>query len=201
MLDVRDRDDRLTWFKTVILPYQAVLRQRLRRVVRNAQDVDDLLAEVMARTYAFDGWREIRHGLAFATRTAHNILIDQQRREVIVSFDYMADLDTLNRSISYDGMLDARDALRRLEAIVDTLPPQQRRTFLLRRVHGHSAGEIADIMAISVSTVEKHLTRALASIATAMAGQEDHGSVEHVVVAGGQDGNPGRSGVLGDTPR
>ena len=181
----------------MILPCQPALRQRLRRVVRNSQEIDDLVSEVMTRTYAFDGWREIRHGLAFLTRTAHNLLIDQQRREVIVSIDYIADLDSLQRSVSHDVMLDARDTLRRLEDVIDKLPPQPRRAFLLRRVHGYTAREIADIMKISVSTLEKHLTKALALVTSEMAAQESYGSVQHVDRAGTAEGDSGRSRGLG----
>ncbi|MBN8850084.1 MULTISPECIES: sigma-70 family RNA polymerase sigma factor [unclassified Sphingomonas] len=195
-----DRDDRLHWFKTVILPFQPVLRRRLRRLVRDADDLDDLVAEVLARTYAYDGWRDIRHGLAFMTRAAHNILIDQQRREVIVSIDYVADLEVLQRSISYDEMFDARDALRHLESVVETLSPQPRRAFLLRRVQGHSVGEVAEIMGISVSTVEKHLAKALARVARARAEQEDQGVVQRRGEGERAEGDPRRGGDMGRSP-
>lgn len=197
---LNDRDERLAWFKAVILPYQPVLRRRLWRLVRNPHDLDDLVAEVMTRTYAYDGWREVRNGLAFITRAAHNILIDQQRREVIVSFDYMADLETLQRSVSYDEMFDARDALRHLEAVIERLPPQPRRAFLLRRVQGHSVGEVAEIMGISVSTVEKHLTKALARIAAERAEQEDNCVVQRDESGERAQGDPRRGGGLGGAP-
>ena len=197
---LRDREERLGWFKAVILPYQPLLRRRLRRLVRNPDDLEDLIAEVMTRTYAYDGWRDIRNGLAFITRTAHNILIDQQRREVIVSFDYVADLETLQRSVSYDEMFDARDALRHLEAAIDTLPPQPRRAFLLRRVQGHSVGEVAEIMGISVSTVEKHLTKALARIIRLRAEQEEQGVVQRDGKGERAQGDPRCGGSLGRSP-
>lgn len=184
----------------MILPYQPVLRRRLWRLVRNPHDLDDLVAEVMTRTYAYDGWREVRNGLAFITRTAHNILIDQQRREVIVSFDYMADLETLQRSVSYDEMFDARDALRHLETVIERLPPQPRRAFLLRRVQGHSVGEVAEIMGISVSTVEKHLTKALARIAAERAEQEGNGVVQRDESGERTQGDPRRGGGMGGAP-
>lgn len=196
-----DRDQKLEWFKAVILPQQALLRHRLRRVVRDTQDLDDLVAEVLARTFACADWRAIRHGLAFLTRTAYNMLIDQQRREVIVSFDYMADLDGLQRSIDTDGMLDARDTLRRLETIIAALPAQARRAFVLRRVQGHAMTEIADIMGISVSTVEKHLTRALTLVTAAMTEQEDHGVTRHGAADARQDGDSGRGRGVGHPAR
>lgn len=193
---MNDRNEKLSWFKDIVFPHQASLRRRLRRIVRDAQEVDDLVAETMARTFASENWREIRNGLAFMTRTAHNILIDQQRREVIVSFDLMADLEDLQRSISTDGLLNARDELRRLEKVIEALPPQARRAFVLRRVHELSVAEVADIMLLSVTTVEKHLTKALKAVTRAMAEQEDHDG-QDVQDQGGARGDRGARGALG----
>ena len=172
---MNDRYEKLAWFKTMVYPHQTALRQRIRRILNDVHEVDDVVAETMARTFAAENWREIGNGLAFMTRTARNILIDRQRREVIVSFDLMADIEDLQRSVSYEGMLTARDALRRLERVIEALPPQPRRAFILRRVQGHSLAEVADIMALSVSTVEKHVTKALKAVTQMLAEQEDYG--------------------------
>ncbi|WP_422125280.1 RNA polymerase sigma factor [Sphingobium arseniciresistens] len=136
-------------------------------------DVEDVIAETLARAYAVDNWQEVREAPAFLARIARNLLIDQARRSAIISFDYMADLDQLGRAVTYDGMFTARDELRRLEKIIDSLPGQQRRAFLLRRVHGYSISEVAAEMTLTVSTIEKHLTRALTTIARELAKNED----------------------------
>ena len=171
---LNDRLEKLAWFKETVYPHQAILRHRIRRILNDVHEVDDVVAEALARTFAAENWREIRNGLAFMTRIARNILIDRQRREVIVSFDLMADIEDLQRSVSYDGMLTARDELRRLERVIEALPPQPRRAFILRRVQGHSLAEVADIMSLSVSTIEKHLTKALKAVTQALAEQEDY---------------------------
>ncbi|MED5543958.1 MAG: RNA polymerase sigma factor [Pseudomonadota bacterium] len=141
------------------------MRARLRRMVTSEADLDDLVAESLKRTYEAADWRTMHQGLRFLTRVARNILIDQARRDQVVSFDYMADIEDLQRSFSPEPLLNARDELRRLESAIAQLPERQRRALLLRRVHGHSRAEIAAIMDISVSTVETHLTRALSGLA------------------------------------
>jgi RNA polymerase sigma-70 factor (ECF subfamily) len=182
---LNDRYEKLAWFKETVYPHQAILRQRIRRILNDVHEVDDVVAEALARTFAAENWREIRNGLAFMTRTARNILIDRQRREVIVSFDLMADIEDLQRSVSYEGMLTARDELRRLERMIGALPPQPRRAFILRRVQGHSLAEVADMMVLSVSTVEKHLTKALKTVTQMRAEQEDY-VVELIVRSEGE---------------
>lgn len=194
---LNDRYEKLAWFKETVYPHQAILRQRIRRILNDAHEVDDVVAEAMARTFAVEDWREIRNGLAFMTRTARNILIDRQRREVIVSFDLMADIEDLQRSVSYEGMLTARDQLRRLERVIEALPPQPRRAFILRRVQGHSLAEVADIMMLSVSTVEKHLTKALKAVTQMLAEQEDYGVGLTVHSESGPRRDSDRGGAVG----
>lgn len=137
--------------------------------------MDDVVAEAFARAYAVEDWQQVRHGLSFVMRIARNYLIDEARREAVISFDYMADLETLVGGVSYDNMLTARDELRRLEKIIERLPTQQRRAFLLRRVMGHSIADVAAEMGLSVSTIENHLSRALALITRETTDNEDYG--------------------------
>lgn len=172
--DVGDPSEKIRWFQEVILPCQGLVRGRLRRILPQHVDLDDILAEVLTRAYAVDDWRQIRNGLAFMHRIARNLLVDQARRDAIISFDYMADLEDLGRTVSYDGMLNARDELRRLETLVKKLPAQQKRAFILRRVEGYSIADVAAEMGLSVSTVENHLSRALAHIARGTMDNEDH---------------------------
>lgn len=171
-----DLFEKLAWFQSDVLPVRPLLRRRLLRILPTYIDVDEVVDETMARVYAHEQWRDIRNSATFTFQTARNLMLDQIRRDSVVSFQYMADLEVLGRSVSYDGMLDARDELRRLENIINRLPRQQRRAFVLRRIEGHSLAEVAEIMELSVSTVENHLTKALAAVTREALECEDFGS-------------------------
>lgn len=164
--------ERLAWFKAVILPHESALRSRLRRLCPAGFDVDNLVAESMARAYAARDTERITAGRGYLFAIARNLLIDAARRDTIVSLDFVADLDTLRSDDTLEASLTARDELRRLQAIIDTLPPQCRRVFLLRRIHELSLGEIAGQMSLSVSTVEKHLAKAVMLVAKAVSERE-----------------------------
>jgi RNA polymerase sigma-70 factor (ECF subfamily) len=166
---------RLSWFKTVILPHEAALRSRLRRLCPAGFDVDNLVAESLARAYTAKDVSRIPTGRGYLFAIARNLLIDTMRRDTIVSLDFVADLDMLRSDDSLEASLTARDELRRLHAIIETLPPQCRRVFILRRVHEVSFQEIAAQMSLSVSTVEKHLARAVMLVAKAMSEREEDG--------------------------
>jgi RNA polymerase sigma-70 factor (ECF subfamily) len=90
-----------------------------------------------------------------------------------VVLEEMAELELVADTISAERMLQARDQLRRLEAIVDTLPPQCRRAFILRRVHDRPVKEIAEEMGLSVFTVDKHIAKATLKVMQALGQFED----------------------------
>lgn len=136
-------------------------------------DLDDLVSESLARAYAADDWARISNGKHYLFRIARNILIDDARRNAVVSFDYVADIESLQIDCSTESGLSARDELRHVQNAIDGLPPQCRRVFLRRRVHELSLGEIAEEMGLSVSTVEKHLAKAVMLLAKAMSEIEE----------------------------
>jgi RNA polymerase sigma-70 factor (ECF subfamily) len=165
---------RLEWFKAVVLPHEAAVRARLKRICPQGFDVENLVAESLARAYQVQDFARVTAGRAYLFTVARNLLIDALRRETIVSLDFVADLDVLrSEDATAERQLQARDELRWLQGIVDTLPPQPRKVFLLRRVHDLSLAAIAGRMALSVSTVEKHLAKALRLVAQAQAERED----------------------------
>lgn len=164
-----ERPEKTAWFKAVILPHEPELRRRLRRM--RAPDVDDVVAETLARAYATENWRRIDRGRAFVFQILRNLLVDLARRNNIVSIDFVADMERLHLGDgrpSPEAITTARDELRQLQKAIDALPPQARRVFLLRRVHELSPQEIAADMKLSVSTVEKHLAKAMLAVTLAL---------------------------------
>ena len=164
---------KLDWFKAVILPQEAALRGRLRRILPSFLELDDMVAEVMARAYATENWNNVTTGRAYLFTIARNLIIDNARRNKVVSFETIADLELLQAENSVEAQLHAREALRQIEAIVETLPPQCRRVFVLRRIHERSMIEIAAEMSLSVSTVEKHLAKAIAIVMRAWSERQE----------------------------
>jgi RNA polymerase sigma-70 factor (ECF subfamily) len=185
---------RLDWFKVAILPYEGVLRARLRRIVNRPCDVDDLVAECMTRAFANGDVTRTTSGKAYLFQIARNLLIDEARREKVVSIELVAELDVLHADHSTEAALHARDELRHLQTILDSLPSQCRRAFIQRRVYGKSVKEIAEEMDLSVFTVDKHLTRAAVKIMHAIGQFEGSGFGWSLHKRGGNSDDRGRSG-------
>ncbi|MBS1604932.1 MAG: sigma-70 family RNA polymerase sigma factor [Bacteroidetes bacterium] len=60
-----------------------------------------------------------------------------------------------------DGVFEASDHLL---SLTRSLSPVRKRVFLLSRIQGHSYKEIAELLSISLKTVEDHMTKALRHI-------------------------------------
>lgn len=168
-----DRAARLHWFKTIILPYENDIRLRLRRLCPPGFDLENLVAESLARAYEAKDFERITAGRAYLFTIARNLLLDAIRRDNVVSLDFVADLDMLRADYSLEAVLSARDQLKRLHVAVESLPPQCRKVFILRRVYDYSPKEIAEMMTLSVSTIEKHLAKALRLVAKSLAEIEE----------------------------
>jgi RNA polymerase sigma factor (sigma-70 family) len=164
-----ERAEKMAWFKAQILPHEAALRRRLSFL--RVADVEDVVSEVLARAYASDNWRRMDQGRALVFQIARNLLVDAARRRAIVSIDFVADLEAFHLQSaepSPEASAAARDELRRLQRVLEALPPQARRVFLMRRVQDLSPQQIAVELRLSVSTVEKHLAKAMVAVTRAL---------------------------------
>jgi RNA polymerase sigma factor (sigma-70 family) len=127
---------------------------------RNGSEVADLRQDIYVRVYE-SALQEIpASAKAFVFAIARNHLIQRMRREQIVPFEMMADVDVLGAEIdspSPERVVIARDELRHLQAALDRLPPRCREAFVLQQVDGLSRKEIATRMGISDKTVMTHL--------------------------------------------
>jgi len=161
---VCENQARRAWFRREILPLEPRLRAYLRRIAPKDVDVDDLTHDILVRLISTPGWRQVTAPSAFVRTTARNLVFDLLRRRRVVPIDFVADLEAvefLDPGCDAETALIGRDELRLLSKLVDELPPQCRRVFTLRKIHGLSPGEIAERLGLSVSTVEKHLVKAL----------------------------------------
>ena len=171
-----EQEQRRAWFRREILPLEAELRGYIRRLTRDPAATEDLLHDTFARIIAAESWREIDSPAGFAIRTARNVVYDGLRRQQVVSIEFVADVGAfglVDEQADPEETLVARDELRRLRAIVEALPAQQRRVFTLRKVYGMSPQAIAEKLGLSVSTVEKHLVKAVRACAEALAREDE----------------------------
>ena len=155
-------------------------RPRLLRFLarRNtAEDADDLLQQSFVRVLAkrAEGAPRILRLDSYLFRVARNLTIDRAnvaRRAPFIEHLPIEDLELASpeqfETQDQIAALEARDMLNRLEAVIQRMKPRTREIFLAHRIDGYSYGEIAARTGLSVKGVEKHMSRAIATIDRSM---------------------------------
>jgi RNA polymerase sigma factor (sigma-70 family) len=157
-------DERQDWFLNQIFRHRAALYRYLRKFTSGAEDVEDLVQETYVRMYALRDFREIESPRALLFRIAHNTAVERARRQSAQTTDSVGDFESLNVYSSEapaDEQIDARRRFESFCAAVDRLPPLCRRVFVLRKVYRLSHDEIAEVLGVSHSTIEKHVAKGL----------------------------------------
>lgn len=144
---------------------------------------NDIVAAVARRGHTRGSARDIVHDLylklsekpevlrgkrspgSFLARAAINLGIDRFRRQ-----NFEAQLFTAADGVAEtvpaempapDHRLETEARLRCLRAAIAELPPRRRAVFILHRLHGLSADEIAQKLNISRNMVDRHLRKSL----------------------------------------
>jgi RNA polymerase sigma factor (sigma-70 family) len=152
------------WFLNQIFRHRVALQRYVRGLVSELEDVDDLVQETYLRIYGVRHFDSIESPKAMLFSIAHNLAIERARRRTKRATESVADIDALgvvSESAENDEQLDAQRRFEGFCSAVDTLPPVCRRVFVLRKVYRLSHDEIADVLGIKPSTIEKHVVKGL----------------------------------------
>ena|SRR5579872_3903020 len=146
------------------LRHESALKRFIARITRSVPDVEDIAQEAFLRAYAVERGRVIEQPKSFLFRIAKHVALSQLSRKSRQITDYLEDSDESQVIGTNHSAEDEVSAVQLLgvhcEAVAE-LSPQCRHVFLLRKVHGLSHKEIAGHLNIAVSTVEKHLIKAI----------------------------------------
>jgi RNA polymerase sigma factor (sigma-70 family) len=156
--------ERHDWFLNQIFRHRADLQRYLQQFTSGAEDIEDLIQETYVRVYSLPDYQALDSPKAYLFTIARNLAVERVRRVTNHATDSVADVEALN-VFSEESAADVQlDAQRRFESFctaVDSLPPMCRRAFVLRKVYKLSHSEIAEVLGVSPSTIEKHVGKGL----------------------------------------
>lgn len=144
--------------------------QRLQRQIArltHRDDAEDLLHSSFLRMIEKPN-RTIVNPQAFIVRSALNEARDGYRRDQHPATPQAIDLLTQHPQDSaplQDETLIAKQRLERVKEGLHHLSPKTREIFLMHRLDGLKYREIAEMLGISMSAVEKHIAKAMEFLA------------------------------------
>jgi RNA polymerase sigma factor (sigma-70 family) len=147
--------------------FSAPLKRFFRSYRLNTADVEDLTQDVFVRLADPSGHTDLLKPEAFVFTLARNLVRDRARRLHTKAQAKSIDMDDIDLSCARptpDQCLELAQLLQHVEEVLASLKPRAREAFVLHRVHGDSYAEIAVLMDISVSMVEKHIMSAIIAL-------------------------------------
>ncbi|RMX03455.1 sigma-70 family RNA polymerase sigma factor [Corticibacter populi] len=157
----------------VFLGHRQELLAWLMRHLREREQAEDVVQELYLRYVQYASTHVIEDSRAYLFQMARNMLIDLRRQQQArptesLGHDELVLVSAPDTAPGPEQIAAARSRLRQLVACLEQLPELTQQIFLLNRVHDMSYKEVADQLGVSVSTVQKHLTRALAHVTERM---------------------------------
>ena len=150
-------------FDTLYREQAPRLQRRLRARLRSADDARDLIQDAFARLL---GSRTMpAEPAAFLNRIVRNLLIDRARRSATRGTEVAFD-ECRGPSVAptQSDAIELEQTRARYQASVGALPNRTREVFLLHRVEGLAYKDIAELLSISIRTVEWHVAEAIVRI-------------------------------------
>lgn len=138
------------------------LRGWLRRKLGNAFDAADIAQDVFIRILNRQQPPQPAEPRAYLSSIARGLVIDHWRRRELER----AWLETLAAmpevlAPSPENRLLVLEALVAIDRMLDALRPPVRQAFLLAQLEGLTCPQIAERLGVSLSTVERHIAKAL----------------------------------------
>lgn len=141
------------------------LTKRLTRRLGTCADAQDVLQDTWLKLARTAVVHEISNPTSYVGHVAGNLAIDRMRAQRVRNRYFLpGDFHSIPADVpSTERIVDYRQRVARLEAIIDALPHRQREVFLMHKFDGLSHSEIASRLDVSRSAVEKLVMKALAS--------------------------------------
>jgi len=173
----RAGEDALAQIEGELEDYRPRLVRYLELRTKSFADANDLAQEAYFRLCRVKHPELIRQPDSYLFRIASNLLgefmLRKRQQGAVMELDADHDLFEGGDQGAFTDELETRSEVKKLNAILDDLPPLYRTILLMRKRDGFSHNEIAEQLSISPHTVQKYLTRAVLRCRTIWAEKYD----------------------------
>ncbi len=153
-------------FENIYRQYWEPLFNKAYSYLRDENDTKELIQELFVELWQNRHTLEIHTSLSGYLQSATRFKVLNYFKSATVRERYIASVkpDSPSSGSDVEDAVNYSELHAALHAALQLLPAQPRRVYELRQNQGLSNAEIADSMHISVSTVEKHMIKAVKHI-------------------------------------
>lgn len=129
-----------------------------------ADDIEDIVQEAFIKSYEAELKQEIRYERTYMLRTARNLALNHIAKAENKNNQPVEDMDFLPHELvgySLEKNVESKERFIHFCRATDTLSADVKRVFLLKKVYGMRQKDIAELVGLSESTVEKHVAKGL----------------------------------------
>lgn len=167
--DKTETDER--YFKRFVKFYSTDLLYYVRYLMHSKEEAEEIVSDVFV-----EAWQnrhklnEIQNIKAWLLTVAHNKTISHFRKKntslhTSVSWDEISEHTLPCNLQTPDEKLISREEMSRLNTIINSLPPRCKQVFVLAKIEKLPYKDIAEVLSISVKTINIHVAKALELIA------------------------------------
>mgnify|MGYP000105799757 CR=1 FL=1 len=151
-------------WKEVVDRYEKPLLTFFLKRTNCSSDAEDLVQEVFARLWAREKNTPILKLDSYLFQTAANVLNDYFRKRKVRQQDqhfFSEDEQVFGSDFSTERVLLGKDEIKSVLIEIKKLPQKTQDIFVLRAFEGKRSVEVAEMMNVSVRSIEKHMAKAL----------------------------------------
>ncbi len=130
----------------------------------NKDDIEDIVQEAFIKSYEAQLKQEIRYERTYMLRTVKNLALNHVASAAVQLNDAVENMDALPYDLvghSLEKNVESKERFIHFCRATDTLSAEVKRVFLLKKVYDMKQKDIAELVGLSESTVEKHVAKGL----------------------------------------
>lgn len=146
--------------------YSRPLYYRMLRMVKNADVADELLQELFIKLWDKRATLDTEKSFQSYLYTVAQNRVYNYFRKVASDHSLFQSLiqNTATHYLDGQELMENKETAELLQKAIEQLSPQRKQVFQLCKLEGKSYKEVAEIMEISIATVNSHMTKSLQSI-------------------------------------
>ena len=142
----------------------------------SSDDIEDIVQEAFIKSYEAELTQEIRYERTYMLKTARNLALNHVNSAASQLNQAVDDMDMLSNDLigyNLEKHVESKERFIHFCRATESLSPEVKRVFLLKKVYGMSQRDIAELVGLSESTVEKHVAKGLLQCSKFLASSGD----------------------------